>query len=273
LWTLPWAGLLVLWWDERLDCGTSRSARPRFFLVGLLLCSSAAVGVGFYFRLHYFIFLVPIMALLCGEAVSRGVHALRHERGLELFVAMSVLGLFVAGALGAVAGNTPLWFSRSPDQVVRDIYGTTLFSEAKRISDYLKSNTPPDARVAVLGSEPEIFFYAHRRSASGYIYTYPLMETHSYALKMQEEMIAEIERSKPDYFVYVDDDYSWLPRESSQHRLEDWWKTYWPANLDLVMTIPVEYGSELEEIPGLDIKKEDFNAPQPPRHLLVYKRR
>jgi hypothetical protein len=161
----------------------------------------------------------------------------------------------------------------TPAQAVRDIYGTTLFSEVSKVADYLNANTAKDARVAVLGSEPEIYFHAHRPSASGYIYTYPLMETHSYALKMQEEMIAEIERSKPEYFVYVDDDYSWLPRENSQHRLDDWWKAYWRANLDLVMTIPVEYSREPEDIPGLDIKREDANGQQPPRHLFVFKKR
>ena len=37
---------------------------------------------------------------------------------------------------------------------------------------YIRNHSGPDALVAVLGSEPEIYFLAHRHSATGYIYTY-----------------------------------------------------------------------------------------------------
>ena len=46
--------------------------------------------------------------------------------------------------------------------------------------------------MAVLGSEPEIYFLARRHSATGYIYTYGLMEAQPFARRMQDEMIREI---------------------------------------------------------------------------------
>ena len=67
--------------------------------------------------------------------------------------------------------------------------------DAMTIADYIKTNAPKGAEVAVLGSEPEIYFYSWRHSATGYIYMYPMMEQHAFALKMQEEMIGEIERA------------------------------------------------------------------------------
>jgi len=51
--------------------------------------------------------------------------------------------------------------------------------------------------VAVIGSEPEIYFYAQRHSATGFIYTYSLMEEQRFALAMQKQMIREIEEAKP----------------------------------------------------------------------------
>ena len=53
------------------------------------------------------------------------------------------------------------------------------------------------ARIAVIGSEPQIYFYAHRRSASGFIYVYDLVQLHRYAGPFQREMIGEIERAQP----------------------------------------------------------------------------
>jgi hypothetical protein len=53
----------------------------------------------------------------------------------------------------------------------------------------------------VIGSEPEIYFYAYRRSASGYIYMYYLTEPQRFATQMLDEMIREIEQAKPEYIL------------------------------------------------------------------------
>ena len=57
------------------------------------------------------------------------------------------------------------------------------FVECPVIAEYLKKNTGPDDTIAVLGSEPEIFFDARRRSATGYIYTYGLVEDAAFGLE------------------------------------------------------------------------------------------
>ena len=92
-----------------------------------------------------------------------------------------------------------LFFEVSPVQVSRMVYGDSPFPESFRIADYLREHTSPDDKIAVLGSEPEIYFYSRRHSATGYIYTYPLMEPQKYARRMQEEMIREIEQRNPKY--------------------------------------------------------------------------
>ena len=57
------------------------------------------------------------------------------------------------------------------------------------VAGYLRDHTNVGDRIAVLRSEPQIYFYSKRHSATGYIYTYGLMEPQSYARQMQEEMI------------------------------------------------------------------------------------
>jgi hypothetical protein len=57
---------------------------------------------------------------------------------------------------------------------------------------------------------------------------------------MQRELIAEVERARPDYVVYVNDTLSWLPRASSDCGVFDWWKSYWSTNLDLMTIINVK---------------------------------
>jgi hypothetical protein len=185
--------------------------------------SAAAVSAGFYFREHYFILLLPTLGLLGGAAVSRGVHLLKHDRSIELFLAIPILLLLIVGLGAAFVRCSPVWFAASPTAASQRVYGTTLFSEAAKVAAYISTNSAPNTTIAVLGSEPEIYFLAKRRSATGYIYMYPLMELHSYALKMQNQLIQDLENTKPEYVVFVDDNLSWLSRENSLRKIQTWW--------------------------------------------------
>jgi hypothetical protein len=265
LWILPWLGALLMSWERRL------AVEHRFFLVALLLCSFGSISVGFYFRQHYFITLLPVMALLSGLAVSRAIRLVKHDITIELFLAIPIFLLFGLGCLISLGGNGPTWFAMSPIEASEKTYSTTLFTEARKLADYLKKQTaepltPPRSpsdgakemsatnqsrtlslsdrervggtRIAVLGSEPEIYFYSHRRSATGYIYMYPLMETHPYAAQMQQELITQIDTNNPDYIVYLDFRNSWLGRPETPRVFDRWWRNYL-ADLELVQTIPI----------------------------------
>ena len=237
-WLLPWVGALMMWWDERLD------ANRRFLLTALFLFSVASISVGFYFRQHYFILMLPALALLIAVAVSRSILLLRGDQSVELFLALGIVVVAVV-AMGAVLiGNGAVWFTLSPKKAVEQIYVSSIFGDTRDAAEFIRANTKPEARIAVIGSEPEIYFYSGRRSATGHIYTYALMELHPYALTMQEEMIRQIEEAKPEYVVYVQNKFSWLTRPESERKIFDWWQTYWSQNLELVQTITTREGEE-----------------------------
>lgn len=264
LWLLALGGALLMWWDDRL------ANSHRVFLVALLLCSLGSISVGFYFRPHYFITLLPCISLLVGVAVSRAANWLRGTDWLSRLLAVPLLLVFGIGALAAIVGNGQLWFSLSPDAVSRETYGTTLFSKAEELARQLKAETPPGARIAVLGSEPEIYFLSQRRSATGYIYTYPLMESHPYARTMQQNMSAEIERAKPDYVVYVDDPMSWLQTPESDMTIFKWWHDYAAAHFEVAQTIEVPRGREQAELMQ---REQAPGSSLPATRLFLFRRR
>jgi hypothetical protein len=88
-------------------------------------------------------------------------------------------------------------------------YGTNPFLAAMKAAEYVRQNSPEDARIAVLGSEPEIYFYARRRSATGYLYMYSLIVRQKYTARMQQELIHEVETNRPEYLIYADVAESW----------------------------------------------------------------
>jgi hypothetical protein len=257
LWLLALLGAVLMWWEARLQ-------DRRLFIAGFCFVSLLAVCPGWYFRQHYFVFLLPAIALLAGIAVNRGLYLLRHDRTIELFLAVPLLGLFVVGLGASIIGNGSVWFELSPAAACRECYRYQMFPEDADVGQYIKTHAGPGTRVAVLGSEPEIYFYARRHSATGYIYTYPLMELHKYASKMQDEMIREIETARPDYLVFVKVDESWLMREQSDRKILDWYDQYSKTNYDLVRVI-----KESDDEMG----KTDPLAGRTPGLLLLFERK
>ena len=113
------------------------------------------------------------------------------------------------------------------------VYGANPFPESLRIAEFIRNNTGPNDTVAVIGSEPQIYFYSGRRSATSYIYMYPLMESNPFARSMQQEMITQIETAKPEFMVSVNITMSWLVKSSSDKTIFKWFESYCPQFYDL----------------------------------------
>lgn len=210
IWLLAAAGFALAWLREDF-----RRHAP--FLTAFLLFSCAAMCPGLYFREHYFILALPAVCLLAGA-------------GFEFLAKMAKPALpycILAAALAwSLYSQRDFFFHMTPVESSREMYGMSPFPEAVAVAGYIRGRSAPDARIAVLGSEPEIYFYARRRSATGYIYGYPLMEAQPFALHMQNEMIGEIEAARPEYVVMVNVATTWMSDDDSPTRLFDWWDSY-----------------------------------------------
>ncbi len=210
IWLLAAAGLALAW--VRRDF---RRHAP--FLTAFLLFSCAAMCPGLYFREHYFILALPAVCLLAGAGVEFLAKMSRPAFPYCILAAALAWSLYV---------QRDFFFHMTPVESSRELYGLSPFPEAVEVAGYIRGHSAGDARIAVLGSEPEIYFYARRRSATGYIYGYPLMEAQPFALRMQNEMIGEIEAARPEYVVMVNVYSTWMNDPDSPTRLFDWWDAY-----------------------------------------------
>ena len=256
LWSLSLVGLAGVIFTRRRQPGV------RALCLGLLAFSFLCVCPGFYFRQHYFIVWLPAVAMLAGigcrtlwdwavkwpasgapakppkttvhvvtsrsKGQDRKPMAAQTASSLTPFTILSGLVLAVA-VLWAIFPQRAFLFSWSPQQACRLTYGANPFPEAPVIAEYLHKHTSPEQTIGVLGSEPEIFFYAQRDSATGYIYTYGLMERQPLARQMQEEMIREIESARPEFMVCVNIAVSWLP-QNNERLIFQWAEKYLAAN-------------------------------------------
>jgi hypothetical protein len=218
VWILAGVGLAALAWD-------SRAWKHAVFAVGFLAFSWAGVCPGLYFRQHYFVLMLPAVCLFVGIAVSAATHELSQHFGNAAVRVIPTL-VFLAAMVVSIVGQREIFFQMNSLAACRNMYGSNPFPEAQTVSEYLKRETAEDARIAVIGSEPEIYFYSRRHSATGYIYVYPLVEPQKYALDMQKDMVKEIEKVRPEYMVFVQEPASWLNSPGASTFLLDWFRKY-----------------------------------------------
>src|SRR5207249_3543637 len=194
----------------------------RAFVLLLALLSLGGTSAGLYFRNQYFVLLLPSVALFAGlgvDALAGSVARGTLRRGLAAALTVIPLVAFL------FAERVILW-EAPPERVTRELFGLSPFPESVEIARYLRSRTAEGERIAVIGSEPEIYFYAGRRGATGYVYMYPLMEDQPYASRMQRQMIDEIEAARPRFVVLVNASASWNARPQSDRTLFEWWARY-----------------------------------------------
>ena len=260
IWLLAAMGVTAVFW--------SASARNhRFFLVSFLLFSFLAVCPGLYFRRHYFILLLPAVALLVGVAVTALTDVLKSD-ARDAALPWGPSAFFVVACALSLYQQRAYLFQMSSMAAYQSIYQGSPFPEAIEIASYLRSHSAPDARIAVLGSEPEIYFYADRRSATGYIYTYGLMEPQPFAGEMQQQMIGEIEAARPEYMVFVGVPGSFGRLATSDPLIFGWMDDYLVRNYDIVGVADM-----LEPTRYLWDAAAQAYRPKAPRYVKVYKRK
>ncbi len=224
VWFLGIAGLIFIL--RRRVWNTPVELAGLLFLAGML-----ATCPGFYFRNHYFLMVMPGLALLNAVAVMTLAEALKdiHAARWAKWLPLCLTGLIVGNLM---ADNGKTWFEQSPVEISRELYDISPFPESVPIAEYLQKHTSTNDTIGILGSEPQIFFLSHRHSASGHIYLYPLTEPQPFAPQMRKEFIGEIEAAHPKYVVFVSVVSSWyqviVPGDSSQliNSIQAWWYNY-----------------------------------------------
>jgi hypothetical protein len=258
LWVIGGIGISAFLWDK-----TALTRVP--FVLGFFVFSFLAVCPGLYFREHYFVLILPAVALLIGIGVnSLRRLILKFQSKFQwvptiLFLVFLFMGVYSYGSF---------FFELAPVQACRMMYGPNPFPESISIAEYVKARSKKEDKIAILGSEPQIYFYSNRHSATGYIYVYGLMENQKYALRMQLEMASEIEKVEPKYLIFVNIPTSWLANAGSERYILEWLREYLKKKFSLVGVVDILSSDKTEY--RWDSEAANY-APRSPYFLCVYK--
>jgi 4-amino-4-deoxy-L-arabinose transferase-like glycosyltransferase len=130
----------------------------RMALFGLLAASTIGVAAGARFYLHYYVQLIPPLALLAAPYYARLWSRAMQPPHWLLRPAVTYAWLALTVFAFSIAHWTGLARQRAP-------------SEAGR---YLSTHSAPEDRIFVWGQTAKIYLHAHRRPACRYITTFPL---------------------------------------------------------------------------------------------------
>jgi len=223
VWVMAAIGLIVPVWN--------RKTRERIvFTAGLVFFSVLAACAGFYFRPHYFQFLVPAGALLAAIGAD-WIYDIIIRRRWVLSAKLKPVILVLIIMFYPVYQQRNYLFNMSPTEVSRSSYGINPFPESLEIARFIKENSTAEDKIAVLGSEPQIYFYSDRHAATGHMYMYHLMGNHldegsGYDLKFQNELISQVESAEPKFLVFVAIPFSWLTKQDSEKLIFEWFQGY-----------------------------------------------
>jgi Dolichyl-phosphate-mannose-protein mannosyltransferase len=179
------AAVVVVW-------SIKRKREHAYFILGFLILSFLGTIPGFVYR-HYFAQPAPAIALAGGYGFFVLLENFRTPKSRMLAGVFCGLAIIAAAAIG----DRQYFLERDPNLISRLYYGPNPFPESKSLGAYIAQTTRPDDRIFVVGSEPQILFYAQRRSASAFVMIYPLLSSHPRYREFQTQMLAEIENNPP----------------------------------------------------------------------------
>lgn len=171
--------------------------RRAYFITGFFLFSFAGTLAGFAYA-HYYAQIAPALALAAGFGINDILGRFQARFRKPAYLSAAVLVLLVPLII-----SRQYYFERDPDHFSRAYYGFNPFVEAQGIANYIAQHTTPGDRVFIFGSEPEIYFYSRRMSATPFQMISYLTLAHPQYRKCQEEAWRDISGNPPKYIIDI----------------------------------------------------------------------
>jgi len=196
-----------------------RGRRVAAFHAGWLLFSAIGVSIGLMFRGHYFVQLAPALASAAGTTVA---WALSLPLGRIPTIARQAGVVFAASlvVLPGVYAHREFYFQATSAEQVGILYGANPFEQNRALADVIQGHTTVSDRVLIFGSEPQFLFHSARKSATRYIFFYPLFMDLPGTVERQREALREIEAARPRCILLTNLQASLLANPRSPQELQ-----------------------------------------------------
>lgn len=193
----------------------------KIVLTLLFVLSLLSIAPGLRFYGHYWIHFLPAIAVLFAASIFLLTDKLKTAGIIKnpQFIAMMIL--CVAFFIN-LSTNKNYYFNADPERVVRAVYGSNLFPESRKVSDYLNTKMTKDDKLVVFGSEPQIYLYTNKDAISRHFYCGNLVQNHPIVKDWVKEFKSDYAKANPKYAVWVQQPYSWSVPRNGNTSFIDW---------------------------------------------------
>lgn len=157
---------------------------------------------------HYYFLVVPFLVLLLTDTIL----ALCSFAAKYLEIKTNILlPLITVVSLVFIGGHLFYQLPMSPVELSRWMYSDfNPFVEAPSVAREVKENTKVGDYVYIAGSEPEILFYAKRRSPTRFVISYPISIRGPLRKSYEVEILSDLYNKKPKIIVFTNSWLSWV---------------------------------------------------------------
>ncbi len=217
--------------------------RTKLFVFSLAILSFMTIVPGYYFYGHYWIQLIPGLAVLSGITFYCVMKLFNDSFNLKSpSIKYIYLGLFGVLVFMHLNKQRAYYFHPNYDLILRQVYGTNPFPETMEIANYINSVAKPEDQLAVFGSEPELFIYTNKMSPTRHIMFSTIVAAIPEHKQFQREFVADIEKVKPKYFVFYRVGISLLVQANVDQYVFDWANKYIADNYKVVGVVDMVPG-------------------------------
>lgn len=196
-------------------------------VIGLNIAGFLTVVPGYHYYGHYFLQWMPAVAICSAAFIYTIQDLLRNRLHLMSLANVAPLILIVISVGSNLSTLKTYYFNPDHTQVLRSVYGLNPFPESKVIADKLNTLLKPDDKIAVFGTEIQMYVYTNKTSpsrfaGSGALLEFPVQKSNDW----QKEFITDVEKAAPRFLVFYAHSISWMANPKTENLIFPWFDKF-----------------------------------------------
>jgi hypothetical protein len=232
----------------------------------LFFFSFCTIVPGYYFYGHYWIQTIPGLAILSGLTYYGIMMLIQTTFKFNNVKTKYVyLAIFIIFTFKHVDALKSYYFHPNYERILRSVYGSNPFPESMEIGNYINANSKPEDDIVVIGSEPQIYFYTHKKCASRFAYFATLVDDVPQHKQWQRDFIADVEKQKPRYVIFFNHAISLFRQPNTDGYIFEWLNKYTQENFQIIGLVDMVDGQQ-----STYLWKEAMDGYQPKGQNSIY---
>lgn len=249
---------------------TSLSLWKKILIAGLNVAGFLTVVPGYHYYGHYFLQWIPAVSLVAAIFIYSVQNILKNK--LKYGTTLIPLVIIILPVVSNLTSLKNYYFKPNYTKVLRAVYGNNPFPESMVIADKLNTLMKPEDKLAVFGTEIQMYVYTNKKAptrfaGSGALLEFPVAQSKDW----QNEFISDVEKADPKYLVFYSHPISWMANSKSENLIFPWFDKFTAARYKLIgFADMLENTTNYVWEPDIDMRN---NPPQSKYKIFIFERK